>query len=154
MFDKWKIRQELCKAHKIYHKKTISFLHSVLYTFDEYQQLKEIEYAIAYALCEYFDFNYEFYYDYLPFSYKWYIAYDYIKYYDECKEAYEKFNHIQEFDLAKPLKGKITDKQYGIFHDGIFYYDYIATLIKGNVYFDIANNKQYIFDGKNLVEMC
>lgn len=90
MFDIWKTRHELCKAYKIYRKKAKSFLNSNSFTSKEWNQLYDIQYAIAYVLCEYFDFNYELYYE-NPFSYKWYIAYDYIHYYDECKEAYLKF---------------------------------------------------------------
>lgn len=160
MFDNtWKIRQDLCKAYKIYYEKEDSFLRSYSYNAKEGNQLHDIRLALAYALCRYFDFNYEFYYN-LPFSYKWHIAYDYIYRYGECFRAYYKFlkedntNYTQEFDLSKPLKGKTTDKQYGIIHDGKFDYGYVTTLLKGNVYFDIENNKQYMFDGKNLVEMC
>lgn len=161
MFDKWKIRQELCKVYKMYDKKAHSVLYSKACDNIAYNQLQDIKYAITYMLCEYFDLNYEFYYNNLPFSYKWNIAYDYIKYHDRCKEAYEQFikennsNNTQEFDLAKPLRGEITDKKYLIItRDGKFHNDYITKLIKGNVYYDIGNNKQYIFDGKNLVEMC
>ena len=160
MFDNtWKIRRDLCKAYKMFNKKAHSLLNSnLVYHIEEYEQLENIKYGIAYVLCEYFDFNYNFYYE-CPFSYKWNIAYDYIQYYKECKEAYEKFlkedntNYTQEFDLVKPLKGKVTDKQYGIYHDGKFDYGYITTLKKGDIYFDIRNNKQYIFDGKNLLEI-
>lgn len=92
MFDNtWKIRRDLCKAYKIYRKKANEFLYSDLYNYKEYYQLQDIQYAIAYALCRYFDFHYEFYYKKCPFSYKWYIAYDYIFYYDECFKAYYKF---------------------------------------------------------------
>ena len=86
----WKIRRELYKAYKIYNKKAKSFLYSDSFTSIECNQLYDIIYAITYVLCEYFDFNYELYYE-NPFSYKWYIAYDYIHHYDECKEAYKKF---------------------------------------------------------------
>ena len=153
MFDKWKSKNALCKAYKLYHKEKMSYLKTS--TIDLYQQLEDIQYAIAYVLCKYFNFKCD-----NPWTYKWYITYDYIHYYNKCKEAYEKFlkennaNHTQEFDLIKPLKGKVTDKQYNIFHDGKFDYGYITTLKKGTIYYDIANNKQYIFDGKNLLEMC
>ena len=92
MFNTWKTRQELYKAYKIYRKKAESFLFSYFYNHEEYKQLQDIQYAVAYVLCEYFDFNYKFYYDDFPFSYKWFIAYDYIHHYDECKKAYEKFD--------------------------------------------------------------
>ncbi len=159
MFDNtWKIRQDLCKAYKIYYEKEDSFLRSYSYNAKEGNQLHDIRLALAYALCRYFDFNYEFYYNF-PFSYKWHIAYDYMFRNSECFRAYYKFltedntNHTQEFDLSKPLKGETTDKQYGIIHDSKFDYDYITTLNKGNIYFDIENNKQYIFDGKKLLEI-
>lgn len=89
MSDKWKAKNALCKAHKLYYKKKIPYLKAD--TIDLYDQLQDIQYAIAYVLCEYFNFNYEFYYDIFPFGYRWFIANDYIKYYDECKGAYEKF---------------------------------------------------------------
>jgi hypothetical protein len=154
----WKIRQDLCKAYKIYYEKDDSFLRSYSYNAKEGNQLHDIRLALAYVLCRYFDFNYEFYYN-LPFSYKWHIAYDYMFRYGECFRAYYKFltedntNHTQELDLSKPLKGEITDKQYGIIHDSKFDYGYITTLNKGNIYFDIENNKQYIFDGKKILEI-
>ena len=161
MFDNtWKIRQDLCKAYKIYYKKEDLCLRSKLYTYEECMQIIDIRYALAYALCRYFNFNYEFYYHYFPFSYKYFIAYDYMFHYDECFKAYYKFlkedntNYTQEFDLSKPLKGKTTDKQYGIIHDSKFDYGYITTLLKGNIYYDIENNKQYMFDGKKLLEIC
>ena len=122
MFDNtWKIRQDLCKAYKIYYEKEDSFLRSYSYNAKEGNQLHDIRLALAYALCRYFDFNYEFYYNF-PFSYKWHIAYDYMFRNSECFRAYYKFltedntNHTQEFDLSKPLKGETTDKQYGIIH--------------------------------------
>lgn len=91
MFDNtWKIRQQLCKVYKIYDKKRKSCFDLILYNVGEYEQLQDIQYAIAYVLCEYFDFNYKFYYEF-PFSYKWLIAYDYIHYYKECERAYFKF---------------------------------------------------------------
>lgn len=92
MFDNtWKIRRDLCKAYKIFNKKADLLLNSNLsYHIAEYEQLKDIQYAIVYALCRFFDFHYEFYYRH-PYSYKWYIAYEYIFYYDECFKAYMKF---------------------------------------------------------------
>lgn len=155
MFNKWKAKRALCKAFNFYRKKKELYL--TTNTISTYEQLEEIEYAIAYVLCEYFNFKCD-----NPFSYKWYITYDYIHHCNECEEAYEKFvkenntNHIQAFDLVKPLKGEVTDKQYGIIDDnnGKFNYDYITTLQKGNTYYDIENNKCYMFDGKNLLEMC
>lgn len=99
--DKRKIRRELCKAYKIYRDKAYLLLYSSYYTDTEYKQFKDIECAIAYVLCEYFDFNYQFYYDDFPFNYKWYIACDYIKYYEECKEAYIKFVKENESSLVR-----------------------------------------------------
>lgn len=92
MFDNtWKIRQDLCKVYKIYNKKAESLLNlNFLNNVEEYEQLKDIQYAITYVLCEYFDFNYKLYYE-NPFSYKWNIAYDYIHKYKECERAYFKF---------------------------------------------------------------
>lgn len=149
MLDKWKTKNALCKAYKLYHKKKRSYLE--INTINLYLQIQDIQYAIAYVLCKYFDFKCD-----NPWSYKWYITYDYTNYYNECEEAYEKFvkENNTNFDLVKPLKGEITDKQYGILHDGKFDYGYITTLIKGNIYFDVENNKQYMFDGKKLLEMC
>ena len=150
MFDKWKTKNALCKAYKLYYEKRRSYLK--ISTIDLYLQIQDIQYAIAYVLCKYFDFKCD-----NPFSYKWHITYDYTNYYNKCEEAYEKFvkeNNTIFFDLVKPLKGEITDKQYGILYDGKFDYGYITTLIKGNIYFDVESNKQYMFDGKNLLEMC
>lgn len=87
MFDKWKAKNALCKAYKLYSKKKILYLKAD--TIDIYQQLEDIQYVIVYVLCEYFDFDYNFYYDF-PFSYKWFIAYDYIIYHDDCRRAYTK----------------------------------------------------------------
>lgn len=151
MFEKYKAKKSLCKAFNFYRKKKIPYLKAD--TISIYIKLQEIEYAIAYVLCTYFNFKCD-----NPFSYKWYIIYDYKYEYNECKKAYEKItkhtNHTQEFDLVKPLKGEVTDKEYDILHDGKFDYGYITTFIKGNVYFDVENNKQYMFDGKQLLEIC
>lgn len=137
MFDKWKSKNALCKAYKLYHEKKMSYLKTS--TIDLYKQLQDIQYAIAYVLCEYFDFNYEFYYDNFPSSYKWCIAYDYIRYYDECKEAYE--NIIKENNTNNTINC-----------------DYIAQhtkdYIKGDVIYNMENGCLYMYDGKNFVNMC
>lgn len=135
MFDKWKIRQELCKAHNMYRKKVTSFLHSTSYTYDEYEQLKEIEYAIAYVLCEYFDFNYEFYYDYFPYGNRWYIAWDYLKYYDECKKAYEK--------ITKQNKTNYIAQSINDFKGNYSIGDVI-----------MINGRLYCYNGKYFINIC
>ena len=60
-------------------------------TIDIYRQFENIQYAIAYVLCEYFDVKCD-----NPFSYKWNITYDYTHYYSQCKEAYEKLSKIKK----------------------------------------------------------
>ena len=139
MFNKWKTKQELCKAYKIYHEKAISFLYSNLYTHEEYKQLQDIQYAIAYVLCEYFDFNYEFYYDF-PFSNKWGIAYDYIYYYNECEEAYKKIikqNNTTEYNYATWSINNSKDNYS-----------------KGDIVYNMENGCLYIHDGKKFINMC
>ena len=139
MFDIWKIRQELCKAYKIYDKKRKSCLDLIWDDVEEYEQLHDIQYAIAYVLCEYFDFNYELYYK-NPFSYKWNIAYDYIHYYDECKRAYEtitkqnKTNH----NIVWSINGFKNKSNYS----------------KGDMMYNIDNRCFYYYNGKNFIEMC
>jgi hypothetical protein len=139
MFDKWKIRHELCKAYKIYDKKAHQFLYSDLYTSKECNQLYDIKYAIAYVLCEYFDFNYKFYYE-NPFSYKWYIAWDYMQYYDECKEAYEKItkqnkiNHVPVVWVIHDFKSK-------------------DNYSKGDIMYNVENRRLYYYNGKNFIEI-
>ncbi len=165
MFEKWKAKRELVKAFKFYRKKyekankhyhhtfNTEFQNENYHIIDEaYNDMKSLEdilKALAYVL--YSNFNMfvaedrcwiSTYYDLYKHDGKQYV------------EKIEKDNKTNKFDLTKPLKGEVTDKQYGIFHDGKFDYGYITTLKQGNIYFDIANNKQYIYDGKNLIEMC
>ena len=138
MFDKWKTKNALYKAYKLYNKKKIPYLK--VDTMNLYEQLQDIQYAIAYVLCECFDFNYKFYYNDYPFSYKWYIANDYMNHYDECEEAYEKI-----------IKQNNTTK-----------YDYIAWSIddfkghyvKGDIIYNMENGCFYYYDGKEFINMC
>jgi hypothetical protein len=138
MFDKWKARQELCKVYKMYDKKAYSVLFSNSYNDIEYNKLQDIQYAITYMLCEYFDLNYEFYYDYFPYSYKWNIAYDYVKYYNRCKEAYEKF--VKENKTNCNIVWSTND----------FKGDYS----KGDTIYNMENGCLYMYDGKNFHNMC
>ena len=83
-----------------------------------------------------------------PFSYKWYITYDYTYFYNECKEAYEKFA-----------------KQNNV-GSGLFYYDgkelhkcasttlQYKTLRKGDILYNIDDNTTYLWDGKIFQNMC
>ena len=137
MFDKWKARRELCKAYKMYRKKAKSFLNSDSFTSKEWNQLYDIKHAIAYVLCEYFDFNYELYYE-NPFSYKWYIAYDYIHYYDECKEAYEKITKQNKtnHNTIWRIKDFKSNSNYS----------------KGDI--TMINRRLYYYDGKYFINMC
>ena len=139
MFDNtWKIRQDLCKVYKIYNKKAESLLNlNFLNNVEEYEQLKDIQYAITYVLCEYFDFNYELYYE-NPFSYKWYIAYDYIHYYDECKEAYEKITKQNKtnHNTIWRIKDFKSNSNYS----------------KGDI--TMINRRLYYYDGKYFINMC
>ena len=134
MFDKWKAKKALCKAYKLYYKKKMLYLKAD--TIDLYQQLEDIQYAIAYVLCEYFNFKCD-----NPFSYKWYITYDYTRYYSKCKVAYEKI--IEPHNTTK--------------------YDYIAWTTndfkgnyysKGDVIYDMENGCLYLYNGKNFINMC
>ena len=134
MFDKWKAKNALCKAYELYRKKKMLYLK--VNTIDSYQQLQDVQYAIAYVLCEYFDFKCD-----NPFSYKWYIIYDYIHYYNECKEAYEKLT-----------KQNNTTKQ----HDYIVWStnNFKGSYIKGDIIYNMENGCFYIYDGKNFLNMC
>ena len=58
MFDKWKSKNALCKAYKLYNKKKMPYLKAG--TMNLYEQFQDIQYAIAYVLCECFNFNYNF----------------------------------------------------------------------------------------------
>ena len=85
MFDKWKARRVLYKVCNNYYKK-----YWKTKNINEALEYRKIACAITYALCKYLGFNYNLYYEFLPWDFiKWDIAYNYIKYYDECKEAYE-----------------------------------------------------------------
>ena len=142
MFDNtWKIRQDLCKVYKIYRKKESEFLYSDSYTYKEDMQLQDIQYAIVYALCRYFDFNYDFYYHYCPFSYKWYIAYDYIFYYDECFRAYYKF-----------VKENNTHYNNVVWSVDDFNIDDFKGIKEGDII--MKNGYLYYYDGKNFINMC
>lgn len=140
MFDKWKSKNALCKAYKLYHEKKMSYLKTS--TIDLYKQLQDIQYAIAYVLCEYFDFNYEFYYDNFPSNYKWYIANDYIYCYDECKEAYEKF--VKDNKTNHNIAWSIDD----------FKNNHYTHYTKGDIIYNMANGCLYMYDGKNFINMC
>lgn len=139
MFEKHKVKKALCKAHKFYSEKKIPYLK--VGTMNLYKQLQDIQYAIAYVLCECFDFNYKFYYNENPFTYKWFIANDYVNHFDECKKAYE--------EIVK--ENNNTTK-----------YDYIAWSIndfkghyaKGDIIYNMENGCLYMYDGKKFVNMC
>ena len=134
MFDKWKAKNALCKAYKFYYEKKRLYLKPS--TIDLYYQLEHIQYAIAYVLCEYFNFKCD-----NPFSYKWYITYDYKYYYDACKKAYE--------EIVK--ENNNTTK-----------YDYIAWSIndfkghysKGDIIYNMENGCLYMYNGKEFINMC
>ena len=132
MFDKWKTKNALCKAYKLYHEKKKSYLK--LSTIDSYCQVERIQYAIAYVLCEYFDFKCD-----NPFSYKWYITYDYKYCYDACKKAYE--------DFVKENNQK---------HDYIAWSidDFKGHYVKGDTIYYMENGCSYYYDGKKFINMC
>lgn len=139
MLDKWKTKRELYKAYKFYKKKKIPYLRTS--TIDTYEQLQDIQYAIAYVLCEYFDFNYEFYYDNFLSSYKWDIAYDYIYNYEKCKEVYEniiKQNKTTEYNYIAWSTNDFTKSCY----------------VKGNIICNMENGCLYFYDGENFKNMC
>lgn len=77
--DKQKAKRELCKVYKMYDKKKEPYLQSSIEIYCEFQ---DIQYAIAYVLCKYFDLKCD-----NPWSYKWYITYDYTHYYNQCKKS-------------------------------------------------------------------
>lgn len=84
--DKRKAKKELCKAYKMYQEKKKPYLN--LNTIKTYEEIQDVQYAIAYVLCKYFDvkkWN-----EYNTSSIEWDICYDYKNRYDECKEAYER----------------------------------------------------------------
>ena len=94
--DKRKAKKELCKAYKIYSEKRKSYLQ--VSTIDIYEQLQDVQYAIAYVLCEYF--NVKKWDEYNTSSIKWEIHYDYTRHYDACKEAYERLTKENELDSS------------------------------------------------------
>ena len=130
MFDIWKAKRALCKAFDFYRKKKESYLKADI---NIYVQLEEIEYAIAYALCEYFDFECD-----NPFSDKWYITYDYIHYYDKCKEAYEKITKQNKtnHNTIWRIKDFKSNSNYS----------------KGDI--TMINRRLYYYDGKYFINMC
>ena len=137
MFDKWKTKRALCKAFKFYKTKKEKYLK--IYTIDIYEQFEEIECAIAYVLCEYFNFKCD-----NPFSYKWYITYDYTHYYSKCKVAYEKI--IEQ-------KTKINDS---MIHDYIILHsinDFKMCYAEGDVIYSVEDKCTYYYDGKNLIKI-
>lgn len=93
--DKRKAKKELLKAYKLYKKKKESYL--CANTIEIYEQLQDIQYAIAYVLCEYFDLKHG---NANPYSIQWDINYDYTKNYESCKEAYIKFVKENESSLV------------------------------------------------------
>lgn len=141
MFDKWKTKRALCKIYKIYSQKARSLLYSSSYSSKEYEQLQDIQYAIAYVLCEYFNFNYKFYYDDFPFSDKWGIAYDYIQYYDECKKAYEKITEDNNTNTMRYnyIKHYINGSK--------------SNYVDGNIMYNAEDNCLYFYDGNNFINI-
>ena len=137
MFEKHKAKKALFKAFCFYREKKKPYLKAD--TISMYEQLQEIEYAIAYVLCEYFDFNYEFYCDF-PFNYKWDIAYDYIHYYDECKKAYETITKQND----------TTEYNYIAWSTN----DFKGHYMKGDTIYNIENGCVYMYDGQNFINMC
>lgn len=81
--DKQKAKRELCKVYKIYDKEKEPYLQSSIEIYCEFQ---DIQYAIAYVLCEYFNVRDNFF----IIDVTWDIYYDYTHHYDRCKKAYEK----------------------------------------------------------------
>ena len=147
LIDKQKAKRKLLEFYYMCNKKRKYILYKG-YDGDQYDKIQQLQHAIAYIL--YKDFNCR------NFDIVW--DYDY-RINDEDMEEYlyqlRKTSNEEEFDLLKPLKGEVTDKQYGIIRsDGKYDCGYITNLQKGNVYYDIENHKCYMFDGKNLVEMC
>ena len=137
MFDKWKSKNALCKAYKLYYKKKMLYLKAD--TIDLYQQLEDIQYAIAYVLCEYFNFKCD-----NPFSYKWYITYDYTNSYNQCKEAYKKIvkeNRTKYNNIVWSINDLIYNKNKG---------DYS----KGDIIYNMESGCLYFYDGNNLKNMC
>lgn len=119
-------------ANKLYHEKKKSYLK--LSTINSYCQVERIQYAIAYVLCEYFDFKCD-----NPFSYKWYITYDYKYCYDACKKAYEDF--VKE--------NKNTKYNYTAWSTD----DFKGIYSKGDTIYNMKDGCFYYYDGKNLIEM-
>lgn len=140
MFDKWKAKRALCKAFNFYRQKKEMYLR--IYTLDIYEQFEEIEYAIAYVLCEYFDLKCD-----NPWSYKWYITYDYTHYYSKCKVAYEKIieqkTKINNIDIMR--------------HDFIIPHsinDFKMCYVEGDVIYSVEDRCTYYYNGKNLIKIC
>ena len=149
---KWKTKQFLFKLYFMYKKeydkvlkrafKKLSTNESVSYDNEILDQLQEYMYAIAYMLCVYFKFPYNFYYNWSPFSRKWHIAYDYIQFNDRCKQAFQKFHEFHDSESPK-----------------IVYTDYIISPFNADTQYtkgDIItiNNKLYLYDGKYFSELC
>jgi hypothetical protein len=138
MFDKWKTKRALCKAFDFYRQKKERYLR--IYTLDTYEQLQEIEYAIAYVLCEYFDLKCD-----NPWSYKWYITYDYTHFYSQCKRAYEKIIEQKNKENMK------------------YRYNYIARYFngfknkdkytEGDMLYNVEDKCLYYYDGNNLIKI-
>lgn len=93
---KQKAKRELCKVYKMYDKKKKSYLQSSI---EIYCELQNIQYAIAYVLCEYFNVSENLF----TMDITWDIYYDYTHYYDRCKRAYEKIKKEND-DMEKQYK--------------------------------------------------
>lgn len=160
--DKRKVIHDLEKMFTLYYTQWSEIVKSLKYDdtdleeqFEATDAIRDILYTISYILCH--EFKREGKYKDCFWGYKFLIDEFYDKEFGKCVGNYRLIQEqARELDLIKPLKGKVTDKQYGIINDndGKFNYDYVTTLQKGNTYYDIENNKCYMFDGKNLLEMC
>lgn len=95
--DKEKVKRELCKVYKMYDKKKKPYLQ--FDTIEIYEELQDIQYAIAYILCEYFNVKD----NPLIMDIKWDIYYDYTYHYNSCKKAYEKIKKEND-DMEKQYK--------------------------------------------------
>ena len=154
--DKQKVIHELEKMFTFYYRQWKKIVERSVNDTDLEEKIKtlnaidDILYTISYILCH--EFEREGKYQDCPWGYKFLIDEYYDNEFGKCIGNYRIIQEqVKELDLVKPLKGEITDKQYGIINNNG---KYSYGLLKGNIYHDIENNKCYMFDGKNLLEMC
>ena len=132
---KQKAKRALCKAFDFYRQKKEMCLLK-FYTPTIYDQLQEIEYAIAYVLYEYFNFKCD-----NPWSNKWYITYDYTQYYDECKKAYEKITEDNNTNTMRYnyIKHYINGSK--------------SNYVDGDIMYNAEDNCLYFYDGNNFINI-